>query len=254
MAVLALGALVPRAGGETIVEVKRKCQICDAAYTTSVPGSFTTTGQRLDTRLLGAVSSPPRIGTCPKCGFVDFRRGKSFTEAELKTLRAFVTSTEYAALMSEQSDYGRAARLLEEIGGPTTQIAFSHLYAAWRAEDAQRRPQELEHLKASLAAMEKAIAEKSTDAGVRTNLKLLKGELLRRLGRFDEARAHFKELRKDDAVMALPCADSVLIAQMQWIDAGDAAPHTMPATPPPPPPARDEAAPPAQRGSADQRP
>jgi len=171
------------------------CPICGTAFKQDMVGSSTSLGRFLDGCPDGAGGWPWPLPVCPKCHFVLFRR--RFSAKQLAALRAFVTSPEYAALVAQRhSEQYRAAVMQERLGASHADLATAYLAASWLAPRAGDHfktyaAAALRHLDAQIAAKPRAV-----------HAQLLRGELLRGLGRFDEAEAHFRALKPQKAFAA----------------------------------------------------
>jgi len=69
---------------------------------------------------------------------------------------------------------------------------------------------------AGLAAFEKALEDKKLDDDKRRTTQTLKGELLRRLGKFADAKDHFDRLAKDELFKAQPFPEMIQ-QELEWI-------------------------------------
>ena len=207
------------AGAMTLQTVEMTCPYDGTRFEFRVQGSGTSTGQSLDFMLMGAIRSPWPIAVCPTNGFV-FAKEK-YEPDELERLRPIVLSPDYQALKDE-TPYYRAAWIMERSGEPRTEVSLYLLQATWeagwealaerynaklreappgaRAPDPDIRALLAEGTSSEryrryatelLARLPSDIAAASPRSG---QFKLVQGELLRRLGRFDEADAYFKAL------------------------------------------------------------
>lgn len=209
---------------DTFREVKISCQICEQQYEAKLTASQTQFGQRLDLRPIGALASPPRIPVCPKCGFVDFLDGKEYPKDELKAIREFVLSDKYKKLVKSEQPYFRLAKIDELLKRPQSQIAYRCLQASWQAEDHEQKELLQAYLLASLNAYEKVIADKNEEAKQRQVARIVKGEILRRLGKFEDAAKHFEAIRKLDDSKAEPFP-RIIEMQIEYIGKKDDKPH-----------------------------
>ncbi|MFO0950259.1 MAG: DUF2225 domain-containing protein [Isosphaeraceae bacterium] len=185
---------------DTRGEVDQICPLCETKFKAVLSMSGTQFGMRLDLRQVGPIASPWLVAVCPKCGFVLFKgEGKfgneGYSQAELKAFRAVVNSPEYKRLDAKTPSYLRLARLYEGAGRPPFDVAFAYLQASWQAEDRKddRRTDEL--LESSLAWIEKHLASGPAVDDSTKSAEFLKGELLRRLRRPDEAKRQFDRLK-----------------------------------------------------------
>jgi uncharacterized protein (DUF2225 family) len=191
--VLACG---PGTRADTKADVDHVCPLCKTEFKAVLVASGYQSGQRLDLRPIGAITSPWLLAVCPKDGFVLFRGAEGhYTREELETLRARVDSDEYRKLGPSAPSYQRLAMLYEGLKRPPDEIAQAYLKASWQAEgkdEALNRTllvKSREWLDAYLASS----AQQKKDETWRT-AAFLRGELLRRLGAFDEAREQFDRL------------------------------------------------------------
>jgi len=228
LAAFAFLALVSGTVAETVVKVKIKCAICEEQYEATLTASYTQLGQRLDLRPVGHLTSPPRIAVCPKCGFVDFRDGEMYPKDELKELRDFVLSDDYKKLVKTDTPYFRLAKIDERLKKPQQEIAYRYLQASWQVEEEKEKDRPKAYLLAALDAYSKVIADEAAPAAQRQIAGCLKGELLRRLGRFDDARKHFEEFRKLEASKNEPYPRLIEL-ELDLIGKKDAEPHKIPA-------------------------
>lgn len=190
--------------------------------------SGTSFDRSFDFMAFGPIQSPWPLAVCPTNGFVFYK--DDLTPEEIEKLRPFILSADYQALKEETSHY-RAARIMERAGEPQKKISTMLLLATWEAttEAARAAYQEWTAAQVADAKGEKpaltsqemmrlfrnASSERyrryadellprlKTDMQVagsdqeRTNLRWLTGELLRRLGRFGEAKDHFETFAAD---------------------------------------------------------
>jgi hypothetical protein len=192
---IALAALVLVGPGSrpalaTDMPVGMTCPYDGTQFTARMQASGTTVGTLLDFRPVGEVVAPWPLAVCPTNGFVFFK--EKLTEAELAKLRPFVLSAEYQA-MREETPYYRAAWLMERAGARHADVTWTLLQATW---EAYRLPDRYpRYVEAVLARLPDDIAAASDME--KTKLRMIQGELLRRLGRFDAAAAAFRALSAD---------------------------------------------------------
>jgi Uncharacterized protein conserved in bacteria (DUF2225) len=213
---------------DTSVKAKVKCAICDHEYEATFTASSSQSDQRLDLRPLPfrSIVSPPRVAVCPKCGFVEFREDAKYPKDELKALREFVLSDEYKQLAKTQTSYFRIAKMFERLKKPQSQIAYGYLQATWQAEHEEgKRPQD--YLQACLDSYGKVISDEKAPAEQRQIARFLKGEMLRRLGKFQDAKTHFEALGKLEASKAAPYPKLIPL-ELDLIGKKDIRPHEIP--------------------------
>lgn len=186
-ATIACGSLPSDA--RTFHQVEMTCPYDGTKFSFASQASGTSFGKALDLMETGPIDSPWPIAVCPTNGFVFFK-GK-FDDEELERLRPLVMSAEYQALKGE-TPYYRAAWLFERTGASHRKVSLTLLQATWEAkQDAER----YERYATALAARLPIDIEASPDD--KKMLQLVLGELLRRLGRFEEARQHFVRLAQE---------------------------------------------------------
>ncbi len=185
-------------------------------------------GQQLDLRPtpFWGIVSPPRVAVCPKCGFVEFREDGKYAKDELKALGEFVLTDAYKQLVKTETSYFRLAKIFEHLKKPQAQIAYTYLQATWQVEHEDgKRPQT--YLQACLDAYDKVTSENTKDAGQCQIARFLKGEMLRRLGKFDDAQKHFEALQKLETFKEAPYPKLIPL-ELDLIAKKDDKPHEIP--------------------------
>ena len=206
----------------TLQTVEMTCPYDGTSFQFIAQGSGTSAGQSLDFMLLGPIDSPWPIAVCPTNGFVFIKQ--KYEPEELERLRPIVLSPEYQALKDE-TPYYRAAWIMERSGEARADVSFYLLQATWEAGWEAMAERYKAQVKATppgarephpdipalfaagtlseryrryatelLARLPADISAASPRSG---QFKMVQGELLRRLGRFDEADAYFKALEAD---------------------------------------------------------
>lgn len=188
---LSLVLLAPAlAGAAKQVEREIKCPVCGHDFYTLLDVPDPDYEMRLDLKPLGAIPGPWRLPECPKCGFVIY--SARLEGRELAKARAAAASEAYRA-SAGRSSYYRAGVLYGLLGRPDFLLANTFLKASWQEEgDPARLKEDLELSLKYFSACAAACAAEEKE-----NSQLLQGELLRRLGRFGEARAHFLLLKTE---------------------------------------------------------
>lgn len=214
----------PRSVADTFSIEKRVCPICSTNYETAVTNSATVLGSRLDMRPIGGVKSPPRIGVCTKCGFVDYRHGEKYPKEELAITKAYVESDEFRKLAKDETPYYRAAQTYRKLNRSPEEVATFLLYSVWEAEDKNDKSLLFRHLSECMAAAEQVSKDNTVADGTRETFGILKGELLRRMGKFEEAEAHFATLAGDAAYSMAPFPE-LIRQERDLVRRKDDAPH-----------------------------
>ena len=204
---------------EVMIE-QMTCPIDGEVFTAIVGINAAYLGQRLDTRRLGAAIEPIPLPVCPTTGFVVYRR--DFTPEQLALAKEIVDSTDFRRQVRTGNEYTVAAYLAEQLGEPRMAIAHFWLEASWLFEsDPVRNP---EYLERAYDWYTLALEEIGNDQEKFWQVQALRVELLRRLGRFDEARTLLTEL----PVNSLPTGHAlkkVLVQQQLLLQRGDSQPR-----------------------------
>jgi len=186
-----LGLLVAAAGlaaAAKFVDREMPCPVCGNVFYARLDLSGAGSEMRLDLKPVGDVAWPWLLPDCPKCGFVVYRL--PVPAAELARCRVITASEEYKKARA-RSSYYRVGLLYLRLGLPVYSVANSFLKASWQEESDPARLKE--DLELSLKYFTDCAA--TCAAEEKENSQLLAGELLRRLGRFEEARAHLAKLQ-----------------------------------------------------------
>lgn len=237
---LLLGALplLQNASAMTMGEQSFTCPIGGETFTQRMATSGYQYGMQLDIKPVGAIAAPLPLPECPGNGFLIFDEGLS--DADIDRLTAVVASREYQAMRGRESTYYRAAHLQRALGQPVHRIAWTLLRASWQAGGDQY----LRYAEEALAEYRKAL-QGPPDGEFTTELQdsahIVIGELLRRLGRFDEAQAHLRALQErkdwqDTPLAAIVQQELRLIAARNPLPAMAGEEQTDDGLPPMPPP------------------
>jgi uncharacterized protein (DUF2225 family) len=124
------------------------------------------------------------VCTCPGCGHADW-------------VTKFPAVSEQAVLnqpnMTPHLQYRTAALAAERSGGDFYQVGMFYLHAAWCADDNRAHPQAREYRRLAAEAYRKSLLDVSCPIDRRVQIEYLIGELLRRAGDFEAAKAHLKQ-------------------------------------------------------------
>jgi len=188
---LALGLAPLSAPAMTFMEQSFVCPIDGQSFSARIAASGTSFGRYFDAQDYGPIASPGPLPVCPGNGFIVDEPERRYDEAGLARLRAFVASPEYRRWVAQETPYYRLAKQQAYFGASEDEIAQVLLAATWEA--GARYPR---YAAEALQAWQKrALREAGSDRAYAS--RMLVGELQRRLGRFDEARASFEALRAD---------------------------------------------------------
>jgi hypothetical protein len=189
---LALGLAPLSAPAMTFLDQSFVCPIDGQSFSARIAGSGTSFGRYFDAQHYGPIASPGPLPICPGNGFIVDEPERRYDEAELTRLRAFVASPEYRGWVAQDTPYYRLAKQQAYFGASQDEIAQTLLAATWEA-GARRYPRYAEQ--ALEAWQKRVVREAGNDRAYYS--RMLVGELQRRLGRFDDARASFEALRAD---------------------------------------------------------
>lgn len=220
--VLLMFAWASMALASTYRETQVICPIDGLVFTTMEAKSGTKLGNYLDMKPYGPMPAPWPIARCPGNGFVIYK--PAFSNEELQRFRAYVATDEYRALLRPHSNYYLAARLQIHNGEPPRQVAYTLLKASWEAEGTELYPR---YAREALETFGKALAGPFDNEQGAVTAELLAGELERRLGMFDAARARFERLRKEPPYQNGFNRDYVAL-QLELIAARDRGAHRAP--------------------------
>jgi len=132
VAMVAITAVGYRAEAHTEYTTRLVCPLDSLTFDYVLDGSGTTFGRRLDFKQMGPTMSPWRIGQCPKCGFVLFKR--EFRRTELDTLRTIVKSASYRKALKNKSTYYCYAEILRQQGAKDYEVSMVLLQASWQVD------------------------------------------------------------------------------------------------------------------------
>lgn len=198
------------------------CPIGKEVFHASEPVSGTMFGRELDLKPYGAIAAPWPIPKCPSNGFVIFSR--KISDADLNKLEPYVRSAEYVALKDTNTNYYLAAQLKRKLGASATEFANTMLQATWEAKDPSQYRQ---YATETLTAIDAALTQPDLEEQERLNLQFVAGELERRIGNFDAAKARFHRLitsGSDTDAWTRQLVDY----ELSLIDARDTGAHRMP--------------------------
>lgn len=181
------------ASAHTAQEMAFTCPIGGEKFTQTMDTSGTRIGMMTDTRPVGPIATPFSLAQCPSNKFVMFK--KEFSPDELAKFERVVNSAEYQQIAAQSPSYFAWGRMMELAGEnqDAQQMMNIFLQASWQSESQESFSKTLEYADKVLA--NKAISSKDV-----INTQFLRGEMLRKLGRFDEAKRVFTALQKNPEV------------------------------------------------------
>ena len=200
------------------------CPLDGTKFVATLDMSGTAFGQQLDAKKTGPTASPWALAVCPKDHFVLYQ--DEYSKAEIADLKKFVASDDYQKWVKDNPSYFLLAKLFEHVGKDKFAVGFAYLQASWQVdtEPVPYRRAALESLDAFKKWLE---LPGSKDPERVQSAELFSGELERRLGDFDPARARFERLKKtkgyDTGVYA-----RIVRYQLELIAAHDSEAHQVP--------------------------
>lgn len=207
------------------VDVPYDCPVGGEHFTSNQRVAVTQDGKLLDLKGYGNYEGVwPIIVACPRNGFVIYK--KDFTPKELETLAAYIATPEYRQMKDAETLYYRAAKMSAAVGEKDSEIAVRMLAATWEA----RNPAEYARYAREALSLYLELLTKRPEDKASMNWELLAGELERRLGLFDEARARFERLQADSRYQEAFFA-AVVALQLELVAAKNAEAHKLPPRP-----------------------
>jgi len=152
--------------------------------------------------------------------FKDYNQ--KYTAEELALLRGLVAAADYKHLPADTPSYERLARLYEGLERPAFEIGQAYLKASWQVEDQAERNRVL--LEKSRKWFEKYLANAPNTDKSRLPAQFLRGELLRRVEKFQEAKEQFIRLGKSKEYESAPFP-TMIAQEMALIDVKDHSPR-----------------------------
>jgi uncharacterized C2H2 Zn-finger protein len=164
------------------------CPICQKEFEYRVQYSYSTFGQNLDLRPYGAAIIPSPIPKCPNCGFVFSE--EMFTEKEIKILKEAFEINNIFMNEPDMPNYYYLAREMEILRKNLDNIIWFFLSAVWENNDKNKKDILVNTTIEYIDKLEKT--NKSYN-----DYQLVKLDLLRRSGKFDEAKNQIDIIKKD---------------------------------------------------------
>jgi hypothetical protein len=202
--------------------VQRACPIGGQTFTYMALNTEPSKKLNLDMKRVDSFYPWPHP-KCPRNGFVIYKN--DLTSAEIDKLRPYVLSEEYRALSEVHSTRYLEAILRKRLGEPAYDVAWALVQATWEvASDPDRYRRYAEE---ALATYDSIPLASLTNIRFRNLKRMMSGELARRLGKFDQARDRFLEMR-DNAELSKPNYQRIVEYQLKLIRAKDSGPHPIP--------------------------
>jgi len=173
-----------------VAEVGVKCPHCGVKFSARQLPVLIDTGYRnseLRQDFKGAIPQQEQfaICTCPSCGRADW--SNNFEETDEPVVLNQPNTVPHLQFRS-------AAIAAERLGRDFYNIGLFYLHAAWTADDVNAVLQAREYRRLAADAFRKALVDVSCPVDRRAEIEYLIGELLRRAGEFEAARAYFMQV------------------------------------------------------------
>ena len=201
------------------------CPIDGTEFSALLTGSDTSRGMMLDLQPISVSVGryPWPVAECPTDGMVMYKR--DFTPEEVATLKDYVSSPEYQSMRQEDTSYWRVARLKEKLGVPLNKRWFTMLQATWQAHSKKYEV----YARETIGVIETLLADPGDieESDIET-MHLVLGELYRRVGEFDQAKAIFEDLMKQPVYANHEFYPNIIAYQLELIEAKDQSSHKVP--------------------------
>lgn len=219
---LSLCVLASPAISLTTREVDLVCPINGEKFKQVLAISGSQFGRMLDLKPFGQIATPWPLPVCPGNGFVVYR--SDFRPEEIERFKSFVDSSEFIAIRNSETPYYRVAKLSRFLGEDKNLIAYAFLQATWEARSPD---QYARYAREALGQYRYILAKPPQDKKKWPTQQLIAGELERRLGLFDNARARFSKLKELDQFKqgSFP---GIIDLQLRLIEEKDTGPHRIP--------------------------
>jgi tetratricopeptide (TPR) repeat protein len=206
-----------------VADMEMGCPLCQTTFKAQLALSGTVRDVRLDLKPLGPIYAPDPVPVCPECHFVLYGRSKEMAEAELERCRQIVASKSYKN-QANRASYYLMGILFEGLGKDDSEIAWTYLKASWQEEGRGSRCRE--DMEKSFGYFKAHLAKANEHNEAWQNAQIVTGELLRRLRRFSEAKAHFLRLSKMEEFQKDKLS-AIIEYQLELVGYRDSNPHTL---------------------------
>jgi uncharacterized protein (DUF2225 family) len=203
----------------TSADLDFTCPICQTKFKAEVDISGTSFGQRLDLKPVGCIAAPTSIPVCPKCHFVLYK--DDFSKEELEECRQVVDTAEYKR-HSGRASYFLLGVIWEQFKKDAFSTGTVFLKASWQEESLSENLRD--DLERCIKYYDIFLQDATERSDNRQTAQLLRGEALRRLGRFDEAKSHFNEIQ-GEAEFQNNRYSNIIKFQLSLCDLKDISPH-----------------------------
>jgi hypothetical protein len=202
----------------TVGEVEFTCPLCNTKFSSLVQFSYSIFGQNLDLRRWGAAIIPSPIPKCPNCNFV-FNDG-FFSEDEINILKSKFETNNIFEAESDMPNYYYLARECELLNKEINDIIYWFLSAVWENKDENKK---IILINATISYIDKL---NETDESYNT-YQLVKLDLLRRSGQFEEALNLIEKIKQNNNIYK-NFVIKIIDLQVELIEKQDRDEHPVP--------------------------
>ena len=170
-------------------EVDFTCPLCHEEFKYWVQFSYTTFGRNLDLKPFGAAVIPSPVPKCPNCHFVF--NDKMFDDDELSKLKEHIEKENLFSINPNMPNYYYLAQEFEILQRKPENIAYMFLSAVWENKDKERNEELILNAIQYIDMIDNSSDEYN-------NYQLIKLDLLRRTGLFEEALLLIDQIKEDE--------------------------------------------------------
>jgi hypothetical protein len=169
-------------------DVEYTCPLCSTKFDSYTQFSYTTFGRNLDLRSFGAAIIPSPIPKCPNCNFVFF--DDFFSEDEIKTLKLVLIVNNIFEKEPNMPKYYYLAKEAEIVNKDLDDIIWWLLSSVWENKDETKKNKLIN------ITIEYINKLNETNKSY-NNYQLVKLDLLRRSGQFEEAMTQIERIKRN---------------------------------------------------------
>jgi len=217
------------ANAHTSSMVEKTCPLCEEVFKCELDMSGTQFGMRLDLKPLGPTAAPWRIPVCPKCHFVLY--DDEIPAEEFVKCKEIVRSDAYKK-QSGRASYYLLGLLFEGLEKNPLDIAHIFLKASWQEESDEKKLKDdlehsLHHFELFLKDQPKSDAVLQKEDNAYVTAQLMKGEILRRMSHFDEAKSYLSGLLSFKPFQGGTLLGDIVRFEISLCDKKDSGPHAV---------------------------
>ena len=206
-------ALSTSASAIRLRNVEYTCPIGGEKFTAFIDATGYFSSGFIDTRPFTRFVTPIELPQCPSNKFVMFK--DEFSPDELAKFERVVSSAEYQQIDARSPQFFALGRMMELAGEnqDAWQMMIIFLKANWQSHDHHEPSQ-----RKTLEYADKVLANKKKISRYDAlSTQILRGKMLRLLGRFDEAKRVLTALQKNPAVRQDESLSQVVTLQLRMV-------------------------------------